>query len=51
MAETTTIRRAHEWMPPKRDAPKALPRCRVCGAVKIPGRVTDCYVEEVPADG
>lgn len=47
MAETTAIKRAHEWVPPKRDTPRALPRCRICGAVKRPGIVTECYVEEV----
>lgn len=51
MAESATIKRAHEWVPPKRDERRALPRCRICGAVKVPGRVTECYVEEVKADG
>ena len=50
MAETTTIKRAHEWTPPKRDSPRALPVCRICGAVKRPGRTTECYVEEVTAE-
>lgn len=50
MPETTEIRRAHQWTPPKRDNPRALRICRVCGAVKVPGRVSWCYSEEVAAE-
>ena len=48
MTETTEIRRAHEWVMPKRGE-KGAARCRVCGAVRG-GTKSTCYVEEVPAE-
>ena len=45
--ETTEIRRAHEWLMPKRGERGAI-RCRVCGMVKS-ATPSWCYVEEVPA--
>ena len=48
MSETTEIRRAHEWLTPKRGERGAI-RCRVCGAVKS-GKPSWCYTEEVPAE-
>ena len=48
MTETTEIRRAHEWVMPRRGE-KGPARCRVCGAVKT-GKPSYCYAEEVPAE-
>lgn len=48
MSETAEIRRAHEWITPRRGE-RGLPRCRVCGAVKS-GKPSWCYMEEVPAE-